>query len=153
MTGGWLGWRGGPVTKWSCKGPLKSHYILTFVLSLSLDTWETSHCSVNVLFCRDLSNVHLLFNYREISQMDVYDIFVESMSINRLNGFPPIWLSLCVVKWSDGLNNFTQNIHSKGFPPIWLSLCVGKWSRLLKYLFTEHTLERILSIMTKLMFW
>ena len=58
----------------------------TFILSHTLDTWETSHYSINVLFWRDLSNGRILFNYRDISQMDVYDIIVESMSINRLNG-------------------------------------------------------------------
>ena len=51
----------------------------------------------------------------------------------HLYGFSPLWILLCLTRWSEVVNRLLQTVHSNGFSPEWLRLCTVNSLLVLKH--------------------
>ena len=46
---------------------------------------------------------------------------------SHLNGFAPVWVSWCVLRFSGRVKDLLHCPHLKGFSPKWIRMCLIKW--------------------------
>jgi len=71
--------------------------------------------------------------------------WLNAMShIWHLYGFSPLWILLCLARFSACVNRLLQTVHSNGFSPEWLRLCIASCLSLWQHL--PHTVHLYLLV-------